>query len=125
MTPNLPQEERRPPQGQRLLSGLSILSKPSLRSCATSAFEADDERSDYDDEEHHHHDDDCYTMSSSGSENAASRRPPVPSHAGYDARPTSQKELMGWYSYAFAAETYVICGIGTFSLRRKVTRWPD
>lgn len=33
-------------------------------------------------------------------------------YAGYDGRPTSRKELMGWYMYAFAAETYVICGIG-------------
>ncbi|KAH6898967.1 autophagy-related protein 22-like protein [Thelonectria olida] len=109
MTPNL--EERRPPlKGQRLLSGLSILSKRSLRSCATSAFEADDERSSNDEYDH----DDGYSMSSSGSEPGAVQRPPVPSHAGHDARPTSQKELMGWYSYAFAAETYVICGIASF-----------
>jgi UMF1 family MFS transporter len=109
MTPNV--EERRPPlKGQRLLSGLSILSKRSRRSCATSAFEADDERSSNDEYDH----DDDYSMSSSGSEPGGLQRPPVPKHAGHDARPTSQKELMGWYSYAFAAETYVICGIGMF-----------
>ncbi|KAI8960779.1 MFS general substrate transporter [Daldinia sp. FL1419] len=28
---------------------------------------------------------------------------------GEDTRPTSSKELAGWYMYAFAAETYVIC----------------
>ncbi|KAH7137197.1 autophagy-related protein 22-like protein [Dactylonectria estremocensis] len=52
-------------------------------------------------------------MSSSSSE-AGLRRPVIPRHAGHDARPTSKKELLGWYAYAFAAETYVICGIGSF-----------
>ncbi|KAJ4408240.1 Autophagy protein 22 [Gnomoniopsis sp. IMI 355080] len=31
-------------------------------------------------------------------------------YPGEDTRPTSVKELRGWYMYAFAAETYVICG---------------
>lgn len=31
-------------------------------------------------------------------------------YPGEDTRPTSSKELAGWYMYAFAAETYVICG---------------
>lgn len=39
------------------------------------------------------------------------RLPPV-LYPGHDVRPTSRKELTGWYMYAFAAETYVICGIG-------------
>ncbi|KAI5466652.1 autophagy-related protein 22-like protein [Mariannaea sp. PMI_226] len=95
-------------QGQRLLSGQSTLSKRSFHSCATSAFEADDERSSSDDCDH-----DGYSMSSSDRE-AGSRRPPLLSHAGRDDRPTSKKELLGWYSYAFAAETYVICGIASF-----------
>jgi UMF1 family MFS transporter len=34
----------------------------------------------------------------------------APRYAGEDTRPTSRKELAGWYMYAFAAETYVICG---------------
>lgn len=33
---------------------------------------------------------------------------------GEDTRPTSKKELAGWYMYAFAAETYVICAISSF-----------
>lgn len=33
-----------------------------------------------------------------------------PRYAGEDTRPTSLKELGGWYMYSFAAETYVICG---------------
>ncbi|KAK7418995.1 Autophagy protein 22 [Neonectria magnoliae] len=110
MTPNL-QPSRPPLQGQRLWSGLSILSKRSFRSCTTSAFEADDERSSSDDDEYEYYYD--YTMSSGGTE-AGLRRRVVPHHAGHDARPTSKKELLGWYSYAFAAEVYVICGIGSF-----------
>lgn len=111
MPPNV-QEPRPSLQGQRLWSGLSVLSKRSFRSFATSSFEADDERSssgesDYDD------DDD---MSSHTTE-ADFRRPTIPRHAGHDARPTSPKELLGWYSYAFAAETYVVCGIGMDLLR--------
>lgn len=107
MPPNF--EPQRPSlQGQRLWSGLSTVSKRSFRSFATSAFEADDERSSADEFDY---DDD---MSSRSSE-ADLRRAPIPRHAGHDARPTSQKELLGWYSYAFAAETYVVCGIGTIS----------
>ena len=33
-----------------------------------------------------------------------------PRYPGDDTRPTSPKELAGWYAYAFAAEVYVICG---------------
>ncbi len=36
-------------------------------------------------------------------------------YPGDDTRPTSSKELAGWYMYAFAAETFVICGTGYFS----------
>jgi UMF1 family MFS transporter len=42
------------------------------------------------------------------------RRTPVPQFLGQDMRPTSRKELMGWYSYAWAAEVFVICGMGSF-----------
>jgi MFS transporter, UMF1 family len=38
----------------------------------------------------------------------------VPSYSGQDTRPTSSKELLGWYSYAWAAEVFVVCGIGSF-----------
>ncbi|KAI1465678.1 MFS general substrate transporter [Daldinia caldariorum] len=34
---------------------------------------------------------------------------PAGRYHGEDTRPTSSKELAGWYMYAFAAETYVIC----------------
>ncbi|OTB02294.1 hypothetical protein M426DRAFT_62410 [Hypoxylon sp. CI-4A] len=34
---------------------------------------------------------------------------PAGRYPGEDTRPTSQKELAGWYMYGFAAETYIIC----------------
>ncbi|KYK55406.1 Autophagy-related protein 22 [Drechmeria coniospora] len=91
----------------------SGLSKRSFRSHA-SLFEADDERSSSDEEMSAHDstlpgsgtdDDDVHGH---GHERAIHRYP------GHDARPTSRKELAGWYAYAFAAETYVVCGIGSF-----------
>ncbi|GAB7356152.1 hypothetical protein MBLNU459_g6745t2 [Dothideomycetes sp. NU459] len=35
----------------------------------------------------------------------------APRYAGEDTRPTSTKELLGFYAYSFAAEVYVVCGI--------------
>lgn len=105
----------RPPlHGARNWSGLSILSRRSFRSFTTSSFEADDERSDTDAEGLGDGD-----MSSSSSTIADGHGPRNPMHAstaalypGYDGRPTSRKELTGWFMYSFAAETFVICGIG-------------
>ncbi|KAJ3948259.1 Autophagy protein 22 [Colletotrichum fioriniae] len=100
----VPRQEQhaRPPPAPRLWSRLSTLSKRSFRSF-TSDFEADDERSDTDS--------DFDRMSGSSSDgflHGPGR------YKGEDTRPTSQKELSGWYAYAFAAETYVICAIGSF-----------
>ncbi|KAL8654399.1 MAG: hypothetical protein Q9210_001523 [Variospora velana] len=39
---------------------------------------------------------------------------PPPRYVGEDTRLTSRKELWGWYSYGFAAEVFVVCGIGSF-----------
>jgi len=39
---------------------------------------------------------------------------PPPSYDGEDTRPTSRKELAGFYAYSFAAEVFVICGLGAF-----------
>lgn len=33
-------------------------------------------------------------------------------YVGEDTRLTSTKELSGWYAYGFAAEVFVICGMG-------------
>ncbi|KAG6083107.1 Autophagy protein 22 [Claviceps sp. LM220 group G6] len=82
---------------QRHWSAFSVFSR---RSFATSAFEADDELSSSDG-----------TMSSQSSESDLGR---APQYVGHDARPTSFKELLGWYMYGFAAEVYVVCGIGSF-----------
>lgn len=37
-----------------------------------------------------------------------------PSYLGEDTRPTSRKELLGFYAYSFAAEVFVVCGLGAF-----------
>lgn len=37
-----------------------------------------------------------------------------PSYHGEDTRPTSTKELLGFYAYSFAAEVFVVCGLGAF-----------
>ncbi|OAQ91648.1 MFS transporter family protein [Purpureocillium lilacinum] len=108
MPPNNSQLPRPDLQGHRLWSGLSVISKRSFRSY-TSSFEADDERSSTDG------DMSPPRSSDSDSDDAPGRRlADVDRYAGHDARPTSRKELGGWYAYSFAAETYVVCGIGSF-----------
>ncbi|KAK5630090.1 hypothetical protein RRF57_005805 [Xylaria bambusicola] len=88
---------QRPPPNPRLLSVQSIASKYSIRS-HSSSFEADDERSTTTAE--------SFRMSPRASIDAGDMSPRYP---GEDTRPTSTKELAGWYMYSFAAETYVIC----------------
>jgi len=83
----------------RLWSRLSNFSRKSLRSF-TSSVEADDERSSSAE--------DACGMSS-GSEAGGLNASPPRFH-GEDTRPTSSKELAGWYTFSFAAETYVVCG---------------
>lgn len=39
---------------------------------------------------------------------------PDPSYPGEDTRPTSTRELLGFYTYSFAAEVFVVCGLGAF-----------
>lgn len=104
MVPRIDEQLRRPAPTSRLLSVQSIVSKYSLRS-HSSSFEADDERS---------------TSTESGRMTPApsidhvENGPPPGRYPGEDTRPTSTKELAGWYMYAFAAETYVICAISSF-----------
>ena len=33
-------------------------------------------------------------------------------YVGEDTRPTSKRELWGWYSYGLAAEVFAVCGVG-------------
>lgn len=35
-----------------------------------------------------------------------------PQYPGDDIRPTSEKELLGWYSYGWAAEVFTVCAMG-------------
>lgn len=107
-------EPVRPPPAPRLWSRISQLSHASKRSLLShsSSFEADDERSDTASLDYYHY---FGTMNgsrsrrSSGSGRSLLSVPP-PRYPGDDTRPTSSKELAGWYAYAFAAEVYVICG---------------
>ncbi|KAH8156490.1 hypothetical protein CIB48_g11757 [Xylaria polymorpha] len=96
---------QRPPPNPRLLSVQSIASKYSIRS-HSSSFEADDERSTTTAE--------SIRMSPRPSTDTGDSSPPIRRYPGEDTRPTSTKELSGWYMYAFAAETYVICAISSF-----------
>ena len=99
-----PEQQRplqRPPPNPRLLSVQSIASKYSIRS-HSSSFEADDEHSTTTAE--------SIGMSPRPSLDPGDMPPSNPRYPGEDTRPTSNKELSGWYMYSFAAETYVICG---------------
>ena len=41
----------------------------------------------------------------------------LPLYPGEDSRPTSRKELAGWYSYGWAAEVFAICAMGMAKTR--------
>ncbi|TVY85476.1 Autophagy-related protein, partial [Lachnellula suecica] len=96
----VPRAEPRPIQPPRALSSNSA--KPSFRSYSSS-FEADDERSSS-----------ASHNSNMGPEAASAFRDRPSQYAGEDTRLTSRKELQGWYAYGFAAEVFVICGMGSF-----------
>lgn len=121
-------EPVRPPPGPRLFSRLSHVSKQSFLS-HSSSFEADDERSstaslgdlgmmsrDRSRSRSDRGDSDADADSSFGIQQSPARYP------GEDTRPTSSKELAGWYAYAFAAEVYVICGMATDAIALHVTK---
>ncbi|KAJ5413357.1 hypothetical protein N7465_005662 [Penicillium sp. CMV-2018d] len=38
----------------------------------------------------------------------------LPQYPGDDTRPTSNRELAGWYCYGWAAEVFVVCAMGSF-----------
>ncbi|TLD24750.1 hypothetical protein PspLS_05490 [Pyricularia sp. CBS 133598] len=118
--PELPPTPLRHPQPQRptiprLFSRLSHASKRSFRSYSSS-FEADDERSGSDSLSQFDSDSDMDTSTERGQSRERRRRRSYggEQYADEDTRPTSEKELAGWYMYSFAAETYVICAIGSF-----------
>lgn len=74
-------------------------SKGSVVSSPTSSFEADDE-------------DSISHRSNMESDQDDTAHPRAPRYPGEDTRLTSEKELFGWYSYGWAAEVFVICGVG-------------
>ncbi|KAF1946733.1 hypothetical protein EJ02DRAFT_218539 [Clathrospora elynae] len=57
--------------------------------------------------------DDEQSLSSEQSLNMGSRDE-LPHYAGEDMRLTSERELRGFYMYGWAAEVFVVCGIGSF-----------
>ena len=73
--------------------------KASFRSPAPSSLADDEDSGSGFSQMEHHHLDSAF---------------PPPQYSGEDTRPTSTKELSGWYSYGWAAEVFVICGIGSF-----------
>jgi UMF1 family MFS transporter len=83
---------------------LSLRKHLSTAQLSSRSTEADDERS--------------YSSSIRSSMSTASKDDagdlPPPSYDGEDTRPTSRKELAGFYAYSFAAEVFVICGLGAF-----------
>ncbi|KAI0176946.1 autophagy-related protein 22 [Pestalotiopsis sp. NC0098] len=97
---------RRPPL-PKYLSVQSTVSKYSFRS-HTSSFNADDEFSSTDPSDS---ESGSMTPRASIEEDGRSRSGAYP---GEDTRPTSTKELHGFYVYGFAAEVYVICAISSF-----------
>lgn len=38
--------------------------------------------------------------------------PMVPQYPGDDTRPTSKRELAGWFCYGWAAEVFAVCAMG-------------
>jgi UMF1 family MFS transporter len=94
MAPDPPRFEEHPSS-----HGLPHSTKCSIRS-HSSSFEADDERS-------------SSTEEDSMGPDTDPERPNRPQYSGEDVRLTSKKELAGWYAYGFAAEVFIICGMGT------------
>ena len=56
------------------------------------------------------------------SESERDKRTAPPRYSGEDTRLTSKKELSGWYSYGFAAEVFVVCGIGMLARNARNTQ---
>ena len=84
-----------PPSSSKDLRALSPFSSQSN--------EADDERSSASSDS---------SMGPTNLEHSTEMSPPK--YAGEDTRPTSRKELLGFYAYSFAAEVFVVCGLGAF-----------
>lgn len=40
----------------------------------------------------------------------------IPRYPGDDPRPTSKRELAGWYCYGWAAEVFTVCAMGMYKI---------
>ncbi|PSN62840.1 MFS general substrate transporter [Corynespora cassiicola Philippines] len=92
MAPRAPEQEPPRPPLPRDVSAHSKLSAPD----SSQSNEADDEQS--------------ISDQTSAMDDSAS----PPHYEGEDTRLTSDKELSGFYMYGWAAEVFVVCGIGSF-----------
>lgn len=100
MVPRQPSHHRHHPSSAPVTNNTSDTTNKQPRDPSPAiAYHADDERSS--------------TSMGSISLNEPSDLPP-PSYPGEDTRPTSQKELLGFYTYSWAAEVFVVCGLGAF-----------
>jgi len=61
-------------------------------------------------------DDECSYTSPPHRTMGPNRRRALARYEGEDTRPTSEKELRGFYMYGWASEVFVICGIGMLDL---------
>ncbi|PIG69277.1 autophagy protein Atg22 [Aspergillus arachidicola] len=43
-----------------------------------------------------------------------------PQYPGDDTRPTSRRELAGWYSYSWAAEVFTVCAMGMYDAEQRI-----
>jgi hypothetical protein len=98
------EQPTRPHARHHLQPPFCLRQQSSTAQFSSRSTEADDERS--------------YASSTTSSMSLASipdeDDTPSPSYHGEDTRPTSRKELAGFYAYSFAAEVFVICGLGAF-----------
>jgi UMF1 family MFS transporter len=103
MVPRVGAAPRFKPLARSHSSDTSTTKRP-YRSPSPSS-EADDEESLYDPPP-------VMASGDASSEQKQSRYP------GEDTRLTSRKELAAWYSYGWAAEVFVVCGIGVYISHR-------
>jgi UMF1 family MFS transporter len=96
--------EQPPPPRHHLQPPFSLRQQSSFAQFSSRSAEADDERS--------YPSSNTSSMDRSTLDDEGDLSPP--SYDGEDTRPTSRKELAGFYAYSFAAEVFVICGLGAF-----------
>jgi UMF1 family MFS transporter len=92
------------PPRHHLQPPFSLRQQSSSAQFSSRSAEADDERS--------YPSSNTSSMDSSSLDDEGDLTPP--SYDGEDTRVTSRKELAGFYAYSFAAEVFVICGLGAF-----------